>query len=287
MSAHRTFPALLVWLISIFWLAASALPTEAHEFWLAPSQYLAGPGKALEIRALAGTGFRGEEKPWSPPHCVRFVARTARVLDLSGAASPGDLAWARFAPSDAGGAMLAFESGFTPIELPAAQFDAYLEDQGLDGPLAARRRAGSGAGPGRERYRRAAKAWLGGQAGDRAFSAAGLPLEIVPLSVPGVEDLFRVRVLWKGRQLSGALVKAWRAPLGKGGAITDGATRDSIGVAWRGRTDASGGVAIPLAQPGEWLLSVVHMEPCSERSEADWESTWASLTFERAATVSQ
>jgi len=281
MSAH---PLLLACLI---WLAASPSPGEAHEFWLAPSAYVAGPGRAVEIRALAGTGFRGEPKPWSPARCIRFIAKTARTVDLTRAASPGDLAWVRFAPSDAGGAMLAFESGFTPIELPAAQFNAYLEDEGLDGPLAGRRRGGSSALPGRERYRRAAKVWLRGQAVDRATSAVGLPLEIVPFSVPGAEEVLPARVLWNGRPLPGALVKAWRAPLGADGAITDAATRDSIGAAWLGRADARGEVSVPLALPGEWLLSVVHMERCSERSEADWESTWSSLTFKRAGTVSQ
>jgi len=178
--------------------------------------------------------------------------------------------------------MLAFESGFTPIELGAAQFNAYLADEGLDAALEARRRGGSAAAPGRERYRRAAKVWLWGDAADRAKATMSLPLEIVPVGVPGAREALRARVLWKGRPLAGALVKVWRAPLG-----ADAATRDSIGVAWRGRTDSRGEVAVPVALAGEWLLSVVHMEPCTERSEDDWESTWSSLTFQRAAAVPQ
>jgi uncharacterized GH25 family protein len=261
-------------------MAAIAGRAEAHQFWLASSEYVAGPGRVAEIRAIAGTGFRGEPKPWSPSHSVRFAARTSRVVDLSQAASPGDFAWARFAPSDAGGALLGFESGFTSIELPAAQFNSYLEDEGLDAPLAARRRGGWTT-PGRERYRRCAKTWQGGDEADRATAPLGMPLEIVPAAAPGAAPLLRARVLWNGRPLAGALVKAWRAPLGPGGAPTDGATRDSVGIAWQGRTDAKGEVAVPAAQPGEWLLSVVHMVACSDRAEADWESTWSSLTFER------
>ena len=256
-------------------LALPAAPAGAHQFWLAPSQYVAGSGKTVEVRAFAGTGFRGEPKPWDPPHGVRFLARTARPLDLTPATTPGSFAWARFAPSDPGGAMLAFESGFTPIELSAEQFNAYLEDEGLDGPLAARRGSG-GATPGRERYRRAAKTWLMGTAADRAVTPVGLPLEIVPLSIPGAQPVLRARVLWSGHPLQGALVKAWRAPLD-----TDAAVRDSIGILWQARTDARGEVLVPVTEPGEWLLSVVRMLPSSERSEADWESTWSSLTFER------
>ncbi len=170
--------------------------------------------------------------------------------------------------------MLAFESGFTPIELPPAQFEKYLADEGLDGPLAARRRVGRLV-PGRERYRRCAKAWLAGNDLGRATSIVGLPLEIVPLSPPGADRTLGVRLLSKGRPLAGALVKAWRA-----GSLTDPATRDSIGVIWRGRTDSRGEVSVPVAQAGEWLLSAVEMVPCPDRTQADWESTWASLTFE-------
>jgi hypothetical protein len=247
----------------------------AHEFWLASSRYLGGPGAPVTVRALAGTGFRGEEKPWDPGHAIRFVAKTARSIDLTRAASPGDFTWASFAPSDAGGAMVAFESGFTPIELPAAQFEKYLADEGLDVPLAARHRVRSVAA-GRERYRRCAKVWLSGNAADRATAPIGMPFEIVPLSAPGADAALRVRVLWKGRPLGGALVKAWRAPLG-----TDPASRDSIPVTWSARTDARGEIVAPVSQSGEWLLSVVQMVPCPDRDEADWESTWASLTFAR------
>src|SRR5262245_56685788 len=127
-------------------------PVHAHEYWLVPMAYLARPGQVVGFGAVAGTGFRGERKPWSPPLTVRLLARTARTIDLTRASSPGDLVWARFAPSDAGGAMLAYESTFTPIELPAAKFDAYLKEEGLIGAWRARR--GAPARPGRERYRR-------------------------------------------------------------------------------------------------------------------------------------
>lgn len=262
--------------------AVVAAPSQAHQFWLAPSSYAGVPRRVVEVGALAGTGFRGERKPWSPPHCVRFVARTANMLDLTRAASIGDVVWARFAPTDDGGAMLAFESNFTSIELPAAQFDAYLEEEGLIGPLEARRHGQVGR-PGRERYRRCAKTWLAGRDNARARRPIGLPLEIVPQSPPGPDPTLHLLVLWGGSPLAGALVKTWRAPLGAGGDPKDGATRDSVGLAWQGRTDSRGELSVPVAEPGEWIVSVVQMVPCGDSSEAEWESTWASLSFERAA----
>ena len=35
-----------------------------------------------------------------------------------------------------------------------------------------------------------------------------------------------------------------------------------------------------LTPPGVWLVKAVHMVPAPAASGADWESLWASLTFE-------
>lgn len=259
-----------------------AATASAHEYWLAPSSYVATPGREIRVSAVAGTGFRGERKPWAPGRCVRFAAHATRTLDLAPAASFASETWARVAPSDGGGALLAFESDFAKIELPAEIFDAYLAAEGLTAPLAARRRADTRV-PGRERYRRCVKTWLAGSDARRATQPFGLPLELIPLAAPGVDDVLSLRVMWRGKPLPEALVKAWRATLAEDGSPSDPAHRDSVAVAWQGQSDAKGMVRIPLAIPGEWMVSVVHMEACSEKAEADWESTWASLTFERAA----
>lgn len=261
-------------------LFALARPAAAHEFWIAPSRYDAVQGRTIDLGAAAGTGFRGEKKPWSPDHAVRFVIRASKPIDLTRAATPGELTWTRFAPSDGGGALVGFESDFLPIELPAAQFNLYLKAEGLDGPLAAR---GESAAPGRERYRRCAKAWLAGSDPARATARLGLPLELVPAGTPGVGPELRLQVLLEGHPLAGALVKAWRTDVAADGAPGPVFARDSVNVAWQGRTDASGHVSVPVRQAGEWLVSTVHMEPCREREIADWESTWASLSFARVA----
>jgi uncharacterized GH25 family protein len=251
---------------------------DGHQFWLSPSAYTGSD--PVSVDALAGTGFRGERKPWSPAHAVRFVVRAARTVDLKRAASPGDMKWARFAPTDDGGAMIAFESTFTPIQLAAAPFDTYLEDEGLASARNARAR-GAPEVPGRERYRRCAKAWLSGRDVARATSPIGMPLEIVPGAAPGSGPLLAISVLREGRPLAGALVRAWRAPLDSSGRPADAASRDSLRIAWQARTDARGCVSVPARESGEWLVSVVDMVPCPDKGEADWESTWASLTFAR------
>jgi uncharacterized GH25 family protein len=251
----------------------------AHEFWLAPTSYAPKPRQAVEVGAVAGTGFRGPAMPFSSLRCVRLIARTDRTLDLGRYARNGELIWASFAPADGAGALLAFESTYTPIELPAREFDAYLRLEGLDAPLAAR--AKTPGAPGRERYRRCAKAWLAGTDVTRATKPIGLPLEVVPATAPGADPVLRVRVALDGKPLAGALVKAWRTAVDSTGAPFDPEARDSAVVAWQGRTNAKGETIVPVPEEGEWLVSAVHMVPCRDTSVADWESTWASLTFVR------
>ena len=139
----------------------------------------------MTISARVGTGFRGEAKPYAAPRLVRFTMSAAHVVDLSPAAQTGDDVWARVVLADGGGALIAYQSNETEIELPAAEFDAYLRLEGLDAPLAERARRGASAGPGRERYARCAKTWIGGTSPPHASRGrSASPLEIVPLADP-------------------------------------------------------------------------------------------------------
>ena len=266
-------------------MLVAAVPAGAHEYWLAPSRYRAAAGERVSLTAFVGTGFRGEPVPYPSPRVVRFMLSAARTLDLAPLALNGDIPWAAFTMPDAEGAVVAYQSNFADIELPAAEFDAYLELEGLSGPRATRARLGRRAGPGRERYARCPTVWIEGTAAagraPRVMNPAGLPLEIVPLRDPAGAAELPVRVLWRGRPLAGALVRAWNTALGSGSSPRDAAARDSVGPAAAARTDARGEARIAIGRPGEWLISTVHMVPCADRREADWESWWASLTLAR------
>ena len=75
------------------------------------------------------------------------------------------------------------------------------------------------------------------------------------------------RVLHQSKPLAGALVVAMH--------------RDDPSLRMRARTDARGRVAFALPKDGVWLIRSVHMVEAPAGSGADWESLWASLTFER------
>jgi uncharacterized GH25 family protein len=276
-------------LLLLLGAAAVGSPAAAHEFWLSPSAYRAAAGDTIAVSAFVGTGFRGERRPYAPSRVASFTLRAARTLDLARAAVPGGSALARFVAADSGGAMVAYLSRFATLTQADSAFDAYLALEGLDTARAARdargavrNAAGGGAAPpgfARERYRRCAKTWIAGSDPARALVPVGLPLEIVPLGVPGAAESLDVQVLFEGRALEGALVRAWRAPLGAGALPTAADTRDSTGAAAAARTDASGRARLATLDAGEWVVGVVHMVPSRDAAEADWESAWASLTF--------
>ena len=261
-------------------LAAS--PAAAHEFWLSPSTYRALARDTVAISTWVGTGFRGEAKPWAAPRAIRFTLRTSRESDLRPAATNGDLTWARFVVPDGGGAMIGYESDFAEVELEAGEFDRYLALEGLDGPLRARRNLREHAGPGRERYARCAKTWIAGDDAKRATSPLGLSLELVPLGDPSKTAPLRLLLLDHGKPVVGALVRGWNRPLEGAGRPVDPATRDSVEMVVRARTDARGMVTLDTSRPGEWLVSAVHMIPSEDRTWAEWQSRWASLTFARS-----
>jgi len=264
---------------SLLVLAASAAPASAHEFWLSPSTYRPSAGELVAVSMVVGTGFRGEVKPYATPRTVRFVLRGARESDLIGLPTNGDPVSARFRVAGGDGQLLAYESNFASIELPARDFDAYLKLEGLDQALAAR---GTSEAPGRERYARCPKAWIGSGQATRATAPIGLTMEIVPLADPAIGSSLPVRVLFRGHPLAGALVRAWNRPL-TGASPADPASRDSLGPVAQVRTDARGMARIAAAGAGEWMVSAVHMEPSSDPAVADWQSWWASLTFARVA----
>ena len=100
----------------------------------------------------------------------------------------------------------------------------------------------------------------------------GFTLELVPRANPyalRAGGTLPVQVLFQGRPLSGALVVAINA---------DEAERKISA-----RSDSSGRVSLRLGREGAWLVKAVHMVPAPSGSNADWESLWASLTFELPA----
>ena len=258
----------------------------AHEFWLEAPRFHLQPGQTVSVRPLVGENFHGA--PWANKaskilRFVRYGPTPADSTDLTPTPgfAPADTFRTAFTFAQPGTHVVMLRSTNSFIELPADKFTAYLREEGLDDALTLRQERGQQAAPGRETYRRCAKALV--QVGAAAVTPAatdsacrhiyGLPLELVPEQNPYRLTAYKaltVRVLRSGRPVSGAAVQVWqRQP--RGLPTTHFTTR----------TNQNGRLLLRLSGPGPYLLATVGMAeaPASLRDRADWQSTWASLTF--------
>ncbi|MDO7853756.1 DUF4198 domain-containing protein [Hymenobacter sp. CA1UV-4] len=262
-----------------------ATATLAHEFWLEPPRFRLQAGQTVSIRPLIGADFSG--KPWTTKatkvlRLVRYGPTPADSTNLTSKnATETDTFRTSFAFAQPGTHVVLMRSTNSFIELPAAEFTAYLREEGLDYALKLRQENEQMDQPGRETYRRCAKALV--QVGEAAATAPatdsacrriyGLPLELVPEQNPyrlAIDKSLTVRVLRNSKPAFGAAVQVWqRQP---GGLPTTHFTM---------RANQSGRILLRLSGPGPYLLAAVDMTaaPAKLRDRADWQSTWASLTF--------
>lgn len=248
----------------------------ASEFWLAAPRFFVAPGSLLNLRVLVGENFTG--MPWP--------GKSARVTQLTHYAPggptnllPGATATDTLHPvlhlRQPGTHMAALATNNTFTTLDADQFNTYLKAAGLDQILLERQRRGSLDKPGREAYRRCAKTLLLAGAPSpsdtaRAWSRpVGQPLEFVPEQNPYMLRAgasLTVRVLVGGQPRPGQLVQIWQRSPGRPASV------------FKLYSNQNGRVLFRLREPGEYMLSAVQMLPAT-LAEADWQSTWATLTF--------
>ena len=259
----------------------------AHEFWFTPLKNPQPLGSTVALRLEVGEFFEGDAAGFSIPKAAALRhTTTSTERDLRPNLSPdAPEAEVLLELTEPGTHLLSFDSTPLRIALSADKFHAYLHDEGLDFVKAQREKAGTADQPGRERYWRNIKTLI--QVGP-ASSTPRAPdliyarptsqrLEIKPLNNPLImkpgSDL-RTRIVFDGKPLAGALVKAWHK-LKR--ASTDRSEGQLLTV--RTRTTANGEAVMQLPYAGEWMVSVVHMVPALGEPEVDWDSYWGNLSF--------
>jgi uncharacterized GH25 family protein len=250
-------------------LAVDASPLHAHDFWIQPPSFRPTESP-LPVRLLVGERFAGESLPRDPGHLERFVvvgpAGTAPVPGMPGRDPAG------YANVDSPGLyVVGYGSRPNTITLEAATFEKYLADEGLERISAMRAAHGQRDAPAAEVYSRCAKSLVAVGEIDPAARDIALhfTLELVaeenPYRLPA-GSVLPVRLFYRDEPLQGALVVARNH--------ADPTT------ALASRTDGDGRAVLRLNRGGLWLIKAVHMIPAPPGSGADWESFWASLTFE-------
>ena len=262
------------------WLSGLLLAGQAmaHDFWIEPSSFSPAPGQTVAVRLLVGEQLKGDPVARPPSEGLhRFIVVESASRDsanLPGRTGGDPAAWLRL--TRPGLHIIGFHGKHSALELGPEKFNAYLKEEGLEAVLKKRAERGESNRDAREIYSRCAKSLLvSGPAnaadGDRLL---GFPLELVAESNPSSLRLgapVALRLLYLGRPLSGALIVALQ--------------RERAQERTMARSDAYGRVRLPLQRGGTWLVKAVHMVAAPKSSGAEWESLWASLTFEMPSPV--
>lgn len=255
---------------ALFLLLLFVAPAGAHEYWIEPTSFRPNVGRKVPLRLVVGQDFRGESQIFLPQLFDRYtVVGPAGELPVTGTA--GDDPAGHFTPVQPGLHVVVFHSNLATVNFDnRAEFERYLDKEGLERVrslpeyerLVNRKII-------RERYSRNAKSLVNVGPATVADRVVGLPLELVAERNPamaGQRGAFPVRLLLRGKALPGALVIAFQR--------TNPVTRLTA------RTDQDGRALLPLKNPGLWLVSAVHLAPAPRFAREEWESRWASLTFE-------
>lgn len=274
MKRFRLMPAVLA-VVGLCIGLYSDRPAWAHDKWLEAEPFTSASPSPLKIYLLTGEALQQAEL--AP---VRRAA-SVRRLEILSAGGRRELRGALREDQQPllitsaeqirpGTSVLAMDTAPVDILLTPEKFQHYLFEERLMDILVLRATRGQEDSPGRERYSRSLKAivQVGETLDELVLRPIGQDLEILPVAHPyGLHpgSPLAVRILFRGQPLSGRAVTF--------------ANRYRSNVTTRiVRTDANGQASVPMERTGEWMVTLVHMEPCAEPG-ADWRSYWSSLTF--------
>jgi uncharacterized GH25 family protein len=271
MPEERSRPRIVLAVVSL--LLCSVTSLRAHDFWIEPRSFRTTEGALIGLHLLVGENLTGDPIPRDAASIERFsVVRGGREQAVPGREGGDPAGVVRVEGS--GLLVVAYQSRPHAVALTPATFERYLGEEGLDAIKAILPRTPARTGSYRERFSRCAKALIasGPQSVADHDRALGMPLELVasknPYTMTAGQSL-PVTLLYHGGPQPDALVIA--------------INRDDPATKLSARTDPQGGVNFVLPRSGAWLIKAVHMLPATAGRDADWDSYWASLTFELPA----
>jgi hypothetical protein len=272
-SIHRRLavhcPVLLL-MISAVTICGSTVG--AHDLWIEPTTFVPLPGALIGARLRVGQDLIGDPVVRDEGLIRQFIVddtQGRRPLVGRNRADPAGLVRV----NASGLLVIGYHSHPSAVEQTAEKFAQYLTEEGLETVAALRARRGQ-TGAVRELFSRCAKSLVlsGSPNSTENDRSLGFTLELVaernPYTLAPGQEL-PVRLTYEGQPLAGALVAALN--------------RDTPSERLTGRSDKDGRVRFRLPRGGMWLIKAVHMIPAPRDASADWESFWASLTFELPA----
>ncbi len=246
---------------------------QAHDLYLLPAKFHVQKGVTLRVAFHNGDTFPASEvAPKASRLLEPTITGSAGTVAIRNLKEEGKETLGEATVNAAGTFIVSVRTAPNFIELEAKKFEEYLKEEGLDQVLAWRKEHGEASRPGRERYSKYAKSVVQSGSSDAFFRhQMNFPIEIVPLADPyaiKAGSALTVQVLFRGKPAQGMQMEA---------AWADGAESKTV---IAGRTDSEGRIDVAIPSKGLWRLHTLKMERCADQKAAEWESFWASLTFE-------
>ncbi len=252
-------------------LVLAARPVAAHDFWIVPATFRPEVGTTVAVSLRVGERFRGEPVLIDRALVERFFA-VGPTAERPVAARQGSEPAGLVRIGAPGLWIIGYRSRPSRVSLEAEQFERYLMEEGLETIIDLRAARAESGTRGQEIFSRCAKSLLSAGPGTKGHDRPlGLTLELIaeenPYSLyPGQQ--LSVRLLYEGNPLPAALVVATNS--------------DEPDERMAARSDSEGRTTFRLGRGGAWLIKAVHMIPAPPDAAADWESLWASVTFQIA-----
>jgi uncharacterized GH25 family protein len=264
------------YLLSVACLVVAATAAQAHDLFFRMTNFFVPVNASIRMNVLNGTFSTSENS------VTRDRLRDLSVVSPSGRASADTSLWS--AKGDTSAFFLRTTTSGTyvvgasllprEIALKASDFNTYLETDGIPDVLQARRQSGELNKDVTERYSKHIKAivQVGNDRTDGFTTVMGYPAELVPLDNPytlRARSTMRVRAMVDGKPVPNQLI-VWGGRFRNEGRFPQRTAR----------TDAEGVARIRLENAGQYFVKFISMVPYSGTEKLDYESKWATLTFE-------
>ena len=251
-----------------------SIPLLAHDLYFLPPSFRLQPGEKIRIAFHNGDAFP-ESETNAPIERIRNAQAMSKTgsTPITGLRKSGKEVLGEAAVPGSGDVILSARTVPNFIQMEPTKFEAYLKEEGLDHALRWRSEHGQSKLPGKERYSKYVKALMfSGEPSSFFDHVVGFVIEIIAESNPSLlkpGEKLPIRVQFRGKPVVGLAVESAVAPLVGQAKVTV-----------VGKTDKGGRVSVPITHRGRWRIHTMVMERCAEQAAADWESFWATLTFE-------
>lgn len=247
----------------------------AHDLFMKLDSYFLSPNKSANVRLLNGTFQKSDgviardrlrDISVSGPNLSGPINQSVTWRD------EGETTLMTIKTGGPGTYLVGVSTKPREIDLKAADFNDYLQHDGIPDILSERQKNNELDKNVRERYSKHVRAvfQVGDKLSDDYKRELNYPAEVIPQENPyrlKVGDTINLLCTVDGRPVPNQFVMAgWES-------------RDGILHYLSERTNGAGLASFKLAGAGKWYVKFIHMTALSQ-SNLNYESKWASLTFE-------